>query len=110
MRSHWSGEGNARGTMLAERQQLGTQPRWYVVERVGIRVKHAGALEVHVEHKHVDELGTPLVCGLSDRTRKRLLTRLGPDGHDLPGLHVGAKLYGKLGKRADAIRSAAHLG
>jgi hypothetical protein len=96
--------------MLAERQHLGTQPRRYVVERVGICVKHAGALEIDVEHIHVDELGTTLVCGLCDRPRERLLAGLGHDEHDLSGLHVRAKLHGKLGKRADMIRSAAIWG
>jgi hypothetical protein len=96
--------------MLAERPHLRTCPWWHVVERLGIRVKHPGALEVHVEHIQIDELRAPLICSLSDCARKRLLARLGHDRHDLSGLHVRSKRYSKLGKRADVIKSSAHLG
>jgi hypothetical protein len=61
-------------------------------------VRQAGALDVDVERRHVDELRAVAVGRGGDRAGQRLLARLGPHRHHLPGLDVGGEAHGEVGE------------
>ena len=72
------------------------------VERVGIRMLDAGALDPGVEVADVDEFRAAVVGRCGDCTRQLLLAELGGDQHDLARLDVRA-VNGEIGETCPAI-------
>jgi hypothetical protein len=100
---HRTGETNPGAALLAERQHPITEPRGDEVERRGLGMERAGALEIEVEDRQVDVLGPLLVGDLGHRASQRLLARLGAERDDLARLDVGAEADNQLGQGADAV-------
>src|SRR5262249_58286236 len=69
-----------------------------VLERVVGRELDPGPLQKRVDVRDVDELRPALVRARGDRAGDRLVTELGTDADDLPGLHVRADDDGEFRK------------
>ena len=97
-RGHRAAQRDARTTLVAQRKQPLAEPRGHEIQRVVRCVRDPRALDVHVEVLHVHEFRPAPVCASGDGSRERLLSGLGADRHDLPGLDVGAEGNDQIGE------------
>ena len=95
-----TGEADARGADLTQREQALAVPVGDEVEVLLARVLDAHALDPRVEVLDVDELGAAAVCALRDRPDQVLLAGLAGDGDDLARLHVGSEADDDVGEAA----------
>ena len=92
------GQRDARGVVLAEREDALAEPRRHVVERVLGGVLDPRALDPRVEPADVDELGAAPVGALGQRADQPLLAGLAADGHDLALLQVAPEADREVGE------------
>ena len=104
-----AGQRDAGCVLVREVEEPLLHPRRRVVQRVLGGVRDALALEPLVEVEDVDVLRSPQVGRARDLPRHLFLPDVAHDGHELPGLDVGAEdgeLREPVRQRLDAIHAA----
>ena len=98
-----SAERDERRALLAEPAHTFPVPAGNECQRARIGVAQPRALDVLIEHAHIDELRPACIRRFGERTRERLLARLGPDRDDLAGLYVGPQRDDELRQITDEL-------